>query len=705
MGTKVEGIWIGEKDLTADEAFIASAQEEMNPPSIVDTIADSDGVEDVAANRRDFLKIMGFSISAATVASCNIPVKRAMPYVVKPDAIVPGVATYYASSFVDGGDYCPILVKTRDGRPIKVEGNVLSDITKGGTSARTQGMVLGLYDVNRLKRPTIDDEQVEWSALDAQAKQIFQNSKGIRLVTRTILSPTAKKAVGEFVAKYPQTQITTYDPVSSAAILTANETDFGDRVIPDYHFDKAEIIVGFDADFLGTWISPIEYSNRYIKGRKIKDIKHAKMSKHVQVEAQMSLTGSNADNRILVRPSEQPAAVAYLYQVLTGGAGNTPLNEKAQNAIDALARQLLSAKGKSLVVSGSNDVNVQTLVNAINSELGNYGKTITFDHASLQRQGDEKELVKLVADINAGAVDTVVFHGGDPLFEYASLPGLAEAISSVANCISLGYFANQTNAAASIVAPVHHNLECWGDAEPKRGMISLMQPTIAPLFDTRQAEHSLLVWAESPTLDTEAEQPYFEYLKTTWEEERFDSNSGFLSFQSFFDKTLQDGVYKYSVDKPESAFSGNVGQALGRISAPSESDLEIQFTESIAVGNGQFADNPWLQEMPDPVTRCAWGNYLAVPVDFDGVKRFKALNGLEDGDLADLTINGTTYRVPVIQQFGQMPGTVALHMGYGRDMGSMAAQGIGVNVNDAMTMSGDRLHYFATDVSLSRSKG
>ncbi len=707
MSTKFSGIWIGEKDLTRDEEFLRDAQNEVQSPTIVEALGEREVAEQVGGNRRDFLKMMGFGLGAATMAAgCDIPVKRAIPYVVKPDEIVPGVANYYASSFVDGGDYCSILVKTREGRPIKIEGNNLSGVTKGGTSARAQASVLSLYDVNRIKHPTVGGEQVSWSDLDRSIKSKLAASRGIRIVTNTVLSPTEKSAMAAFTAKYPSTKVVTYDPVSSAAMLEANEKSFGDRVIPNYHFDKATHIVSFNADFLGTWISPIEFAHDYAQGRKIKNVKGAKMSKHVQIESQMSMSGSNADNRILVKPSEQGAAIAYLHQQVMGtGSRSAGLNASAEKALKQLANQLKSHTGSSLIISASNNPAEQEIVNALNLSLGNYGKTITFESASLQRQGDEKELVGLVADVKAGRVDTVIYNNCNPLYEYSGIADIKETLAGVATKIGLSYTNDETTNTCDIIAPVHHNLESWGDAEPKRGHISLIQPTISPLFDTRQSGHSMLVWAGSSALDANAEQPYYEYLRSQWS--GYHANSDFLSFQAFWDKALHDGVYHGNSGSSVDYASANVNAtaAMGRITKPSGSDLEIQFTEPIAIGNGQYSNNPWLQEMPDPVSRCAWGNYLAVPVDFDGVRKFKGLNDLKDGDLVDVTVDGKTYRVPAIQQFGQMKGTVSLAMGYGRTAGGACATGIGVDVNESISMVDGRANYSSSNVSLSNKKG
>lgn len=709
MSTKFSGIWIGEKDLTRDQDFLKESKEEYSQPELSDVLENEELVENTGGNRRDFLKMMGFGLSAATVAAgCDIPIKRAIPYVVKPEEIVPGVATYYASSFVEGGDYCSILVKTREGRPIKIEGNDLSHVTYGGTSARAQASVLALYDVNRMRVPSIGGASASWADLDKKVMETLGSARGIRLVTHTILSPTDKKAVGAFLAKYPNAKVVTYDPVSAGALLEANEKNFGERIIPNYHFDKVKTVVSFNADFLGTWVSPVEYAHQFAKTRKINKVKGATMSKHIQVESQMSMTGSNADNRILVKPSEQGAAIAYLYQQVMGlGSRSGGLNPEAENALKKLASQLTASKGTSLIISGSNNVAEQELVNALNAALGNYGKTITFDSASLQRQGDEKDLIELVAEVKSGAVDTVIYHKCNPIFEYGGIPGIKETLTGAKNKIALAYNDNETIATCDLVAPLHHTLESWGDAEPKKGHVSIIQPTISPLFDTRQAGHTLLTWAGSNLLNANADQPYYEFLKQSWKDSYFANQSQFIGFQSFWDKAVHDGVYHGNTSSAANIGSPNIdaSNAISRISKPAGSDLEIQFTEPISISNGVYGNNPWLQEMPDPVTRCAWGNYLAVPVGFDGVKKFEALNGLKDGDLVDVTIDDTTYRLPVIQQFGQMAGTVAVSMGYGRTEGGGCVDGIGVDVNTAIGIKDGRTNYSSSNVSLSRSKG
>ncbi|KXK40701.1 MAG: 4Fe-4S dicluster domain-containing protein [Saprospiraceae bacterium] len=704
MKKQIDNIWIGQQDLTNDEEFINSAGKEFAQ----DQVEYYDMPAHLSGNRRDFLKFLGFGLGAATIAAgCDIPVKRAIPYVVKPEEIVPGVANYYASVYVNGGDYCPVLVKTREGRPIKIEGNDMSSITNGGTSARAQASVLSLYDTNRFTGPKEKDGaswvESTWEKLDGLIRAKLNGAKAIRVVTNTIMSPTAKKALEEFTTKYTNAKVVTYDPVSSSALLDANQKNFGIRAIPSYKFDMAEVIVSFDADFLGTWISPVEYAAAYAKGRKITNAEQPKMSRHIQVENHMSLTGSNADNRILVKPSEQGVAIAHLYNEIAGGGMSTSgLNDRAKQNLSKVAKELKAAAGKSIVVSASNNVNEQLMINAINNALGNFGTTIDWSKPSYQRQGNDADLKTFATDLKAGNVDFVIFWGANPVYDSAYGTDIAASLSKAKTSISMALTNDDTTDLCTIVTPTTHYLESWGDVEAKKGSFNIIQPTISPLFDVREAELSFLIWANSEGIDKTKDQPYYEYLKENWKNTVFKSQSEFGSFQGFWDSTVHDGVFEASVSSGPAYSSAEIGS---NITKPATSELEISFFETVHMGNGQFAGNPWLMEMADPVARTVWGNYLAVPVNFDGVRTMVGLNDLKDGDLVELTIGDMKVVLPVIQQFGQMPGTVALALGYGRKMAGNTGSNVGVNVNGSLTMGADGPQYFNTNVSVSGKVG
>lgn len=715
MKRKQQGTWVGDKDLSRDPEFLQESDKEFNQHlPIVDSFGDNRSL-DVRSSRRDFLKYLGFGLGAATVAaSCEIPIRKAIPYAIKPDTIVPGVATYYASSFVHGGDYCSILVKTREGRPIKIEGNDLSPVTYGGTTARAQAYVLSLYDTNRFKGPQKKAgdgwASADWDEVDNAVTSALTPDSQIRILTHTVLSPAAKRVTEEFSAAFPNTRVVTYDPVSSAAMLRANERDFGYKAIPNYHFDKAQVVVGIQADFLGTWINPVRYARDYVTQRKIKDAHNPEMSRHFQIESHMSLTGSNADNRVQVKPTQLGAAIKYLHNAVaaqTGGAsaGSVDVPEKVSTALDKVATALVAHRGESLVVCGTNDTAQQTLVNAINNNLQNYGQTLDFDSTCLLRQGDESDVASLLSDMEDGRIDALFVHGANPVFELPNGEAFAQAMANVPLSVSFALLDDETTARCQFVAPVHHGLESWGDAEPYEGQFSLIQPTIAPLFDTRQAEESLLRWCESAQYNTEADQPYYEYLKWFWRTQVF-PRSGKSDFVKFWDLCLHDGVFSAEVGQKPSAFAGDVNVAGQAVQSQSNGELEITFYEPVGIGAGQYSNNPWLMEMPDPVTRCAWDSYLSIPLTWDGVNRFVGLNDLEDGDLADIAIDGTTERVPVIKQFGQLHGTLAMPLGYGRSNAGRCGTDVGTDVQKWLSYNDEGLlQYYTSGASLTGKKG
>ena len=715
---KQDKIWLGVEDLSNESTYIERAKQEFFELPIIDALGESEEVIEEAtagSSRRDFLKYMGFSLTAATIAaSCEIPVRKAIPYVVKPDAIVPGVAAYYASTYVKGGDYCPIVVKTREGRPIKIEGNTMSPVTGGGTSARAQASVLDLYDTGRLRNPGgVNGGKVTkmtWAGLDKKVGGELKPDANIRLVTHTILSPTLKATIAAFTTYYPNTKVVTYDPVSASGLLDANELSFGEgnRVVPSYHFDKANVIVSFDADFLGTWISPVEYARQFAKGRKIKDVHHASMSRLICFESGMSLTGSNADNRVLIKPSEQGAAIVALCAAL-GGEVTPPsgLSAAAKKAIKAVAEDLKKNAGKSLVVSGSNDTNVQVVVNKINDLLGNYGTTIDLSKPSYQRQGSDAAIQGLIKEMKGGQVDAVIVYEANPAYELHNAAAFTAAFAKVQTRVSCTGLFDETAQQCTYVAPSHHYLEDWGDVEVKKGEYSLIQPTIAPLHDTRSFGETLLTWSDNEVTKQTADAPYYAFLKQTWETSMF-PQSGSLNFGMFWDNTVHDGCYSIASTGTAPVFAGNVADAASKIKVKG-GGIEINFYETVNMGGGQFATNPWLMELPDPLTRCVWDNVLSIPIKWDGdnnYENYDEFKGLKDGDKVEVTIGGKTFTTVITRQFGQMPGTVSMALGYGRTAAGATGSGVGNDVNGFLSADKNgNTQYFASNVTISGKVG
>ncbi|HEX4850664.1 MAG TPA: TAT-variant-translocated molybdopterin oxidoreductase, partial [Puia sp.] len=492
--------WQSFGELSESEAFQQSSQSEFQEELPLEGL-DGKGLLDAKTPRRDFLKYLGFSTAAAALAaSCEVPVKKVIPYVNKPDELIPGVANYYATTYVSGGDAISVVAKVRDGRPIKIEGNELSPITMGGTSARVQASVLDLYDSARLRYPVqmVNGADQEVSTFEAFDKLVADAMTGMSgsmvLLTGTITSPTTKQIITEFLAKYPGSKHIQYDADSYSGILLANEASYGKKAIPTYHFDNAKVIVSLGADFLGTWISPVEFARQYAKGRKI-DEKNPEMSKHYQFESMMTLTGGNADNRYTHRPSESGAVALALLAELGGGVTAPSLDPKLKAGISKVAKDLAANKGKALVVSGSNNPNIQIVVNAVNEAIGANGTTISWATTNKTRQGIDSDLVSLIADMEAGKVGGLFIYGVNPVYDFYDGEKFKNAIAKIKATVSMNDRLDETSELCKFVIPAPHYLESWGDAEPRDGFISMMQPTIAPLFKTRPFEDSLLKWS------------------------------------------------------------------------------------------------------------------------------------------------------------------------------------------------------------------
>jgi MoCo/4Fe-4S cofactor protein with predicted Tat translocation signal len=657
--------WKGIEQLSNDPEFVKHADKEFPEFLPINQNGEGEG-----SSRRDFLKMMGFGIAAVSLAACEAPIRKAIPYVNKPMDVDPGVPNYYASTYINGGDYCSIVVKTREGRPIKIEGNKLSKITQGGTNAQVEASVLSMYDNERLRGPKAAGKDADWATIDKEVitklGSIAAQGGQIRIVSNTILSPTSKQVIEDFKAKYPNTKHVTYDAISAYGMAKANEDSFGVRAIPSYDFSKADVIVSFDADFLGTWISPIEFTKQYSKTRKLGE-KKKKMSRHYQFESNLSLTGSNADYRTAIKPSEEGKAVAALYNAVAAKTGGSSVSGAGKfGNIDKAAADLVKASGKSIVVSGSNNPAIQTLVNGINSMLSNYGSTIDLSKPVNYRQGDDAAMEKLIADVKGGKISGVIFYNCNPVYNHKSGEELKAALGTVSLKISTSDRPDETANLVDYNAPDHHFLESWNDAEPMKGSFSLTQPTITPIFKTRQAQETLLTWAG-------VEEDYYTYLRNYWR--RNVSFTG--SFDTFWDKTLYSGVLDVASESQSFSFVGDVNGAAAAIAGIKGAELEIALYQKLGIGDGSQANNPWLQEMPDPVTKATWENYLTVSQSWASANGVTAFEG--KCNMAELTVGNKTLTLPILIQPGQAPNTVGLALGYGRVSAGKVANGRGVD--------------------------
>jgi len=688
MSNTKKTYWKGLPQLKNDPAFVKHADKEF-----VDLAVQ----EDPGHSRRDFLKMMGFSVAAASLAACEAPIRKAIPYVNKPMDADAGIPNYYASTYMNGGDYCSIVVKVRDGRPIKIDGNSLSKVTLGGTSAQVEASVLSLYDNYRLRGPKVKGEASDWENVDkeviAKLNEITAKGGQIRIVSNTILSPSTKAALEKFKAKYPTTKVVQYDPVSTYGLVKANQESLGAAIIPSYDFSKAKVIVSIGADFLGNWISPIEFTKQFAKTREINE-EHRDMSRLYSFESNLSLTGANADYRSMIKPSQEGAVATQLYNLLSGNGGKSEIANLAKAAQDLKASQ-----GASLVVAGSNDKNIQIVVNAINNLLGNYGSTILPNATVNFRQGNDEEMNAFIAEAKDGKVDGVIFYNCNPVYDHPNGDVLGGALKNISLSVSTSTTPDETASASAYMAPDHHYLESWNDAEPKVNSFSLSQPAITPLFKTRQAPESFLTWSG----ETDAE--YFSFVKEYWRSRFFAAQNTITDFQSFWDKCLYDGVYELTSEARAITFTGNVEAALSALtSVKAGGEFELVIYESLGIGNGSHANNPLLQELPDPITKATWDHYVTISAKDAAAK---GIDNDAEGktQLVDLTANGKTIRVAALVQPGQAPGTLGVAIGYGRTNVGKVGEGIGANAYPLVSALGESLSFRVTSgVTLAKTE-
>ena len=685
--------WQSFGELNHTEAFQESTKNEFKEELLPLADLDDKGILDAKTPRRDFLKYLGFSTAAAAVAaSCEMPVRRAVPYLKKSDDLVPGVANYYASTYVNGGDTISVVVKQRDGRPIKIEGNELSSITRGGTSARAQASVLDLYDNTRLRYPMQKDgkgfkEVTSFDAFDklVAGSLLSTGGKPVVILTSTVNSPSTLAIINEFIAKYPGSRHVQYDAVSYSGMLLANEACYGKKAIPSYHFENAKVIVSLGADFLGTWLSPVEFSSQYAQNRKVTGEKPT-LSRHIHFESTISLTGSNADDRYTHKPSETGAvALAILNQL--NGTGASFSDKRLNEGIKLAADQLKAAGGNALVVCGSNDSNIQVVVNAINEAIGANGKTINWAVTSNYKNGIDADMTKLVDDMNGGNIGALFIWGVNPAYTLANSKKFKDGLGKVIS-VSFNGTMDETTELCRYVIPSHHWLESWGDAEPKSGYYSLMQPTINPLFKTRAFQTSLIKWSAAAGSQI---TDYDTYLKTYWTSK--------LGSVDLYNKALQDGVVEPAVMPVGTAtFNGaKLAEATAAIGAIKPGKTEVVLYQKVSMGDGSQANNPWLQELPDPISKVTWDNYVlmspAMAKELLGLDVMNQEGGKQsdyevhpEKPVVRVTVSGVPpVELPVIVLPGINKDTIAIALGYGRESANKeeTAVNIGRSANGA----------------------
>ena len=660
--------WKSTAELDSNNAFV----EDLKGREFVEKLpedaflGDDQVMNNSKTNRRDFLKYVGFSTAAASLAACEGPVHKSIPYVVQPEEIRPGISNFYATTIADGFDMASILVKTREGRPIKVENNTDAPVSYRA-NARVQASVLSLYDTFRLQGPTQSGSPVSWATLLGQSRQQLDNLQAegaqVVLLTQSFASPSTQALIDQLTAKYKNIKHIAYDAVSSSHALDAFEKAYGQRALPTYDFSKAETIVSFDADLIGDWQGG-GHAPGYVKTRvPVKKNGKAKMSTHFQFEANMTLSGAAADKRVPLSAAQQKQVLTALYSELTNGQSNA--EQAIQDLAKVAARHLRKAGKKAVVITGLPSVEAQRIALAINEKLGSV--VIDTQHTTTVRQGSADQLTQLVDDLNSGAVQGIITAGVNPVYTLANGEQFAAGLNKAKFSLSFSMKNDETASKAQWVAATPHYLESWGDVEFKTNHFGLTQPTIRPLFDTKQFQDVLLTWLGKDT-------SYRDELRSYWEQNILNGKS--------WNKTLHDGFYVGNSSSKQNQYRDSVADAVRSLSAATQDGYTLNLYTKTGIGDGQQANNPWLHELPDPITRVTWDNYLTVSksdADALGLWNETQSDGSLNGGLAKITVGSSTLTVPVLIQPGQAKGTVGLAFGYGRQAGMNSEMQIGAN--------------------------
>ena len=758
-----------EELLGADPGIEAARDWEIGAPPVA-----GDGSE---VARRDFLKVLGGTFAAIGATACGrLPVRKAMPYVHKPEELTPGKAVWYATTCRACPAGCGVLVKSRDGRPIKVEGNPEHPLSLGSACARGQASVLALYDGDRMRGPLSAGKPATWDQLQADIDKAFaglrKDGAKLALVTPSISGPATREVVARFLAQFPGARHVMYDGHGAGAIAEAHAASHGIAAVPSYRFDKAEVVLSFDADFLGTWLQPVTFTRRWAPGRKPGKSKVA-MSRHIQVESQLSLTGSNADERLRILPSEQRSLVLALADRIarkTGAASGAPAPKTPHDAqLDAWTELLIGKRGKSLVLAGSRDAATQAAVNLINELLGNYATTVDLAAKLGGYQAQQMPLGGLVADLKSGAVDSIVLWDVNPVHDAPDAAEWAAGLAKASFSLALTTRLDETARKCKLAAAIHHPLEAWGDSEPVAGLVNVQQPLIQPLFDTRAAEDLLLAWSGDKSGMLAFQQAWWRraVLPRTQDVTQ--------DAQTFWDTAVRDGFVEVRRVGTRRAVGGPAEEALPRAPAPmvplppppappapvqaplappsrvpasvpvpglipvdgqlpvtvptehtataavalpgevtpvlapiawpapeptrfdigatarlmaqpappvGQGSYELVLYQKVGLGNGEHANNPLLQELPDPISKATWGNYVAIsPATAHKL-------GVASSDLVQVSAGSVSVTLPALLQPGLHDGAVALALGYGRAAAGRIGDGVGKSASGFAALPG-----------------
>ena len=633
-------------------------------------------------SRRKFLTLMGASAALAGLVSCRRPLEKIVPYVKAPEEVIPGIPQYYATTMPFSAGAVGLVVESHEGRPTKIEGNELHPSSRGAANAFQQAEILNLYDPDRSKfvlnkgaRVTWNDFVAFWGEQDVLYAQ--NGGEGLAVLTTAFSSPTLARLRRDFERKFPNATWAVYEPVSDENIYEGIRMATGQVLQPVYDYSAARVVLSIDADFLMLESENVAHSKDFAAARKVSS-EHDEMNRLYVVESGFSNTGAMADHRLAVQSRQIGAFTAALILALRKNGVRigvaADLSAYAEHDFDAtwlnaLAKDLAAARGKSLVVAGHRQpAVVHALVFAINAALGNLGRSVSYVAPADKALPSRKSLAQLAEKMRAGEVKTLVLVGGNPAFNAPADLHFTAALKKVENVIQMASHVDETAAFATWHLPQAHFLEAWGDARATDGTVSVIQPLILPLFGAHSEVELLNL------LSTGVVKPGHDIVRET-----FQTTLKAANFEKKWRRVLHDGV----VDGTALAKSAPRLRAaeIRKFLQPellpkdkaNKSNLEIVFQASPALYDGRYANNSWMQESPDPATKITWDNAAVM-----SVRTAKEL-GVDTQDMVQLSYHGRNLEIPVAVLPGHADYSISIHLGYGRTAAGRVGNGVGFN--------------------------
>ncbi len=619
--------------------------------SLQDEFAPGASERPSALDRREFLSLVSASLAFAGLTSCapTVP-EKIVPYVRAPEEIVPGKPLFFATAFPFGGYGLGVLAESHMGRPTKIEGNPDHPASMGATDAFAQASILSLYDPDRSKVIVNGGRISTWDAfITALAAELeskgLKEGEGLRILTETVTSPTLASQLRQILQQLPSAQWHQYEPINSDNARAASQMIFGKYLDAHYHFDRSDVILSLDSDFLSSMPGHVRHAREFASRRRTQP-RENRMNRLYVLESTPSITGAVADHRRPVRSTD-------VYGVASRIAENASTGDAW---IDAVVRDLQSARGKSIVIAGlQQPPEVHVIAHAMNARLGNIGQTIDYIEPVEANPVEQfQSLKQLTEDMEQGRVDLLIIVGGNPVYTAPADLEFAKHFGNVRMRVHLGLYEDETSDFSHWHVPEAHFLESWGDIRSDDGTTTITQPLINPLYGGKSAYELLSAVLGQPTRST------YEIVKEAW---KLDEKS--------WRKAVHDGVVTNTVgavyDRPS---SGGRRQPL----QPGQG-LEVVFRPDPTVYDGRFANNAWLQELPKPLTKIVWDNVALISPTT--AQRLNVTNE----DLIEIKHDGRSIRAPVFISPGHAQDSITLFLGYGRTRAGTLGSNRGYNAN------------------------